>query len=86
MRVIHRPVQRINVPDVFVVPVDDAAFLGKDVMIGKIPLHFAEQERLGLVIHFGDQVYHALVIDLMILVVARAQDRPRLAREIFEIR
>jgi hypothetical protein len=84
MGIIHGPIQRIDIPDMLVISLDDAAFLGKDVMVGIFSLDLTEEEGFGLVIHFGDEVDHALIVHLMFLAVTSAKDRARLTRKAFE--
>ena len=85
MGIIHRPIQRINVPDVFIISLNDSALFGKNMMIRKILLHFAEQKLFRLVIHFGDKVDHAFIAHLMFFIVASTQDRASLARKVLKI-
>src|SRR5574341_1658188 len=86
MRIIHGPIQWINVPNMFVVALNNAGLFGKDMMTGKTLLNFAKQKRFRLVIYLGDKVYHAFVSYLMLFIVAGAQNLTCLTREVLKIR
>src|SRR5690242_16883507 len=85
MCVIYRPIQRINIPNIFIIPLNNTGLFRKNVMIGEIPLHFAKKKFFRLMVYFCDKIDHSFIAHLMFFIIASTQNRACLARKILYI-
>ena len=85
MGIIDRAVQRVHEPLVAAAARHQADFLGDDLVPGKEPLDLGQHQLFGLVVDFGDQVDGALVVHLVLLLIAQAQNFTGLAGQPFEV-
>ena len=85
MGIIDRTVQRIHKPLVARAAGYQPDFLRDDLVPGKQPLNLGQHQCFGLVIDFGHQVDGALVVHLVLLLIAQAQNFTGLAGQPFEL-